>query len=94
MTTTGARHRDRSTTGNVLVEESHSGIMGYFFGEDGKGKLTVNEFVQFKRTLQRQVMRLEVSQAFSSIKETPQPDSIGVMSCAIGTLGHRGGNSA
>ncbi|XP_065051183.1 calcium uptake protein 1, mitochondrial-like [Rhopilema esculentum] len=59
MTTTGARHRDRSTTGNVLVEESHSGIMAYFFGENGKGKLTVDAFVNFKRKLQRQVMRLE-----------------------------------
>ena len=64
MTTTGARHRDRSTTGNVLVEESHSGIMAYFFGENGKGKLTVDAFVNFKRKLQRQVMRLEVKNIF------------------------------
>lgn len=60
MTSTGARHRDRTTTGNVLQEESHSGILAYFFGEDGKRKLTVEEFVTFKRNLQQQVMRLEV----------------------------------
>ena len=60
MTSTGARHRDRTTTGNVLHEDAHSGILAYFFGEDGKGKLTVNEFVNFKRKLQKQVMRLEV----------------------------------
>ena len=60
MTSTGARHRDRKTTGNVLHEESHSGIMAYFFGEGGKEKLTVEAFVNFKRKLQEQVMRLEV----------------------------------
>ena len=60
MTSTGARHRDRKTTGNVLHEDSHSGILAYFFGENGKGKLTVDEFVNFKRKLQKQVMRLEV----------------------------------
>eukprot|EP00794_Sanderia_malayensis_P016905 gene16905-18611_t len=59
MTSTGMRHRDRSTTGNVLVEEAHSGIMAYFFGTDGKQKLTVDKFIEFKRKLQRQVMRLE-----------------------------------
>ena len=60
MTSTGARHRDRTTTGNVLQEEPHSGIMAYFFGEEGNRKLTVEEFVNFKRKLQQQVMRLEV----------------------------------
>lgn len=62
MSSTGMRHRDRNTTGNVLVGEthsSHSGILAYFFGSDGKSKLTVDTFIHFKRKLQRQVMRLE-----------------------------------
>ncbi len=61
MTSTGMRHRDRNTTGNVITDESQTGIMAFFFGEDGKGKLTVDKFVDFKRKLQRQVMRLEVN---------------------------------
>ncbi|XP_057298068.1 calcium uptake protein 1, mitochondrial-like [Hydractinia symbiolongicarpus] len=59
MTTTGSRHRDRSTTGNVLHGNVNTGLAAYLFGVDGSGKLTSEEFVQFKRRLQEEVMYLE-----------------------------------
>ena len=37
------------------------GLMHYFFGEDGKAKLTIDKYVDFKRRLQKEVMQLEVS---------------------------------
>lgn len=61
MTTTGSRHRDRKTTGNVLSQDVTSGLAKYFFGEDGSAKLTVEEFVKFKIKLQEEVMFLEFS---------------------------------
>lgn len=61
MTTTGSRHRDHKTTGNVLSQEVNTGLAKYFFGDDGEGKLTVEEFVDFKTKLQEEVMFLEVN---------------------------------
>jgi len=60
MTSTGSRHRDHKTTGNVLSNEVNTGLAQYFFGKDGSDKLTVDEFVEFKTKLQEEVMFLEV----------------------------------
>ena len=60
MSTTGSRHRDRKTTGNVLNHSVNTGLTKYFFGEEGTGKLTSDEFVNFKNQLQKEVMYLEV----------------------------------
>jgi len=70
MTSTGSRHRDRKTTGNVLHDEVSSGLATYFFGKDGLGVLTSDKFIQFKRLLQEEVMYLE----FNSF--TPKNDTI------------------
>lgn len=59
MTSTGSRHRDRKTTGNVLNDQVNEGLAAYFFGEDGKGVLTSDEFIKFKKKLQEEVMFLE-----------------------------------
>jgi len=59
MTTTGSRHRDRKTTGNVLHANVNSGLSNHFFQEDGSKKLTTQEFVDFKSQLQKEVMFLE-----------------------------------
>ena len=64
MTTTGSRHRDRKTTGNVLSQDVNTGLAKYFFGEDGSAKLTVDEFIKFKVKLQEEVMFLEVRNCF------------------------------
>ena len=60
MTSTGSRHRDRKTTGNVLHDQVNVGLATYFFGKDGNGVLTSDEFIKFKRKLQEEVMYLEV----------------------------------
>jgi len=59
MTTTGSRHRDRNTTGNVLSQDVNTGLATHFFGENGEDKLTVDEFIEFKTRLQEEVMFLE-----------------------------------
>ena len=60
MTSTGSRHRDHKTTGNVLSNEVNTGLAQFFFGKDGSDKLTVDEFIEFKTNLQEEVMFLEV----------------------------------
>ncbi|XP_053386036.1 calcium uptake protein 1, mitochondrial-like isoform X2 [Mercenaria mercenaria] len=58
QTSVGKRHRDHAVTGNV-VKDIGSALTTYFFGSDGKKKLTVQEFIQFQKELQNEVLRLE-----------------------------------
>jgi len=55
---TGARHRDHGTTGNTF-KGINSGLISYFFGEDKKGTLTVERFLDFQRSLQEEILALE-----------------------------------
>jgi len=55
---TGARHRDHGNTGNTF-KGVNSGLKTYFFGEDLKGDLTVNRFLEFQRSLQEEILALE-----------------------------------
>ncbi|KAK3719415.1 hypothetical protein QZH41_015667, partial [Actinostola sp. cb2023] len=59
LTATGGRHRDHSTTGSVLAYTVNSGLKVYFFGENGEKKLTGKKFIEFQKTLQKEVMYLE-----------------------------------
>lgn len=54
------RHRDHKVTGSVDRGMS-SALMVYFFGKDGKKKLTHQEFLEFQRLLQREINKIEVS---------------------------------
>ncbi|XP_076439881.1 calcium uptake protein 1, mitochondrial-like isoform X2 [Babylonia areolata] len=54
----GMRHRDHSTTGSVDHGLSSS-LQCYFFGKDGKKKLTHKDFLDFQRQLQREINRIE-----------------------------------
>lgn len=58
QTSVGKRHRDHAVTGNV-VGDIGSAMTTYFFGVDGKKKLTVKEFLQFQQELQNEVLKLE-----------------------------------
>nr|XP_022315723.1 calcium uptake protein 1, mitochondrial-like isoform X2 [Crassostrea virginica] len=58
QTSIGKRHKDRVTTGNVNKGVS-SALQTYFFGPDGKKKLTVKEFLTFQFRLQNEVLRIE-----------------------------------
>ena len=54
----GARHRDHGNTGSTL-KGINSGLMTYFFGHNRKGILTVDDFLEFQRSLQNEILRLE-----------------------------------
>ncbi|XP_052819263.1 calcium uptake protein 1, mitochondrial-like isoform X2 [Mya arenaria] len=58
QTSVGKRHRDHAVTGSV-VGEIGSALTRYFFGPDGKKKLTVQQFIEFQQELQREVLKLE-----------------------------------
>ncbi|XP_060555057.1 calcium uptake protein 1, mitochondrial-like isoform X1 [Ruditapes philippinarum] len=58
QTSIGKRHRDHAVTGNV-VKDIGSALTTYFFGAEGNKKLTVQEFIQFQKELQNEVLRLE-----------------------------------
>jgi len=52
----GARHRDGRRVGlKVGKSVENGGLLGYFFGDDGKGRLNHDKFVQFLRDLHDEV---------------------------------------
>ena len=54
----GARHRDHQATGSTL-KGINSGLIAYFFGQNRKKHLTVDDFLEFQRELQNEILRLE-----------------------------------
>lgn len=58
QTSIGMKHRDHTTTGSVDRGMS-SALVTFFFGKDGKKKLTHQEFLEFQRQLQREINRIE-----------------------------------
>ncbi|XP_022143166.1 calcium uptake protein, mitochondrial-like [Momordica charantia] len=56
----GARHRDGRRLGMKVCVEN-GGLVEYFFGQDGKGSLHHDKFVQFLRQLHDEILRLEFS---------------------------------
>lgn len=59
QTSVGMRHRNHATTGSVDHGMS-SALSSYFFGADGSKKLTVSEFLEFQKQLQREINKIEV----------------------------------
>ncbi|CAF1447071.1 unnamed protein product [Adineta steineri] len=57
QTSIGQRHRDHSTTGNILRETSI--VNHYFFGENLDQLLTVEKFLHFYEQLQKEILQLE-----------------------------------
>jgi Ca2+-binding EF-hand superfamily protein len=57
QTSIGQRHRDHSTTGNILRETSI--VNQYFFGENLDQLLTIEKFLQFYEQLQNEILQLE-----------------------------------
>uniref|UniRef100_A0A2C9JTJ8 EF-hand domain-containing protein n=1 Tax=Biomphalaria glabrata TaxID=6526 RepID=A0A2C9JTJ8_BIOGL len=58
QTSVGMKHRNHSTTGSVDHGMS-SALSSYFFGTDGKKKLTVSQFLEFQRQLHREINKIE-----------------------------------
>ncbi|XP_033740725.1 calcium uptake protein 1, mitochondrial-like isoform X3 [Pecten maximus] len=58
QTSIGMRHRDHAVTGNVMKGVS-SALVTYFFGTEGKKKLTVPVFLAFQQQVQNEVLRIE-----------------------------------
>lgn len=61
QTSIGQRHRDHSTTGNILRETSI--VNQYFFGENLDQLLTIDKFLQFYDQLQDEILKLEFNRA-------------------------------
>lgn len=61
----GARHRDHQNTGSTL-KGINSGLITYFFGHNRKGILTVDDFLEFQRSLQNEILKLEFDRKRSS----------------------------
>nr|XP_027066931.1 calcium uptake protein, mitochondrial-like isoform X2 [Coffea arabica] len=56
----GAHHRDGMRTGlKVSSSVEDGGLLEYFFGKDGEGRLGHEKFVQFLRDLHNDILRLE-----------------------------------
>ena len=49
--------RDHGATGSV--KGINTGLNAYFFGDDLKGELTVERFLEFQRSLQEEILALE-----------------------------------
>ena len=58
-TAVGMRHRDNTTVGNV-AKPVGSALAKYFFGPNGKRKLTAEAFSVFHDRLQEEVLKIEV----------------------------------
>jgi len=56
---TGARHRDHGNKQASTFKGINTGLKTYFFGEDLKGNLTVDRFLQFQKLLQEEILALE-----------------------------------
>ena len=69
----GARHRDHGNTGSTL-KGINSGLITYFFGQNRKGILTVDDFLEFQRKLQNEILRLE----FDRKRESSSEDAISI----------------
>ena len=52
----GARHRDHQATGSTL-KGINSGLIAYFFGQNRKKHLTVDDFLEFQRELQNEILQ-------------------------------------
>lgn len=58
QTSIGSRHRDHSNTGNTF-KGVNSALTTFFFGSDLTEKLTIERFLDFQQSLQREILNLE-----------------------------------
>ncbi|XGW27855.1 hypothetical protein V3C99_008003, partial [Haemonchus contortus] len=59
QTTVGQRHRDHITPNSSFRVESNSALEHYFFGHDGKNKLSAEKFLEFQENLYSDILRME-----------------------------------
>ncbi|XP_020985508.1 calcium uptake protein, mitochondrial-like isoform X2 [Arachis duranensis] len=54
-------HRDGMRKGSKVNDDyvENGGVLEYFFGIDGKGRLSIHRFLQFMRDLHHEILRLE-----------------------------------
>ena len=55
----GQRHKDTRMTGSVIKENNT--LNDYFFGKNRDQLLTVQKFTDFQRSLQTEVIKMEVN---------------------------------
>ena len=59
QTSIGTKHRNHGNTGSIDHGMS-SALSSFFFGKDGKEKLTVQRFLDFQRELHTEINKIEV----------------------------------
>ncbi|WKY03671.1 hypothetical protein Q1695_004989 [Nippostrongylus brasiliensis] len=59
QTTVGQRHRDHITPNSSFSVQSNSALERYFFGKDGKEKLSASKFLEFQERLYNDILRME-----------------------------------
>lgn len=59
QTTVGQRHRDHITPNSSFRVESNSALECYFFGKNGKEKLSASKFLEFQESLYTDILRME-----------------------------------
>lgn len=68
----GARHRNGLRFGlKVTGSVEEGGLLEYFFGKDGNGRLEQEKFVQFLRDLHDEVCLIKINHVISSKCEIP-----------------------
>ena len=59
QTAVGLRHRDHSSTGNVIRSPVNSALLSYFFGNELNGKLSHESFLKFRKAFMNDIQRME-----------------------------------
>ncbi|XP_015572510.1 calcium uptake protein, mitochondrial [Ricinus communis] len=85
----GAVHRDGLRTGlKVSGSVEDGGLMEYFFGKYGKGRLHHDKFVQFLRDLHDEILRLEFAHYDYKLRKTISAKDFALSMVASADLSH------
>ncbi|XP_058724878.1 calcium uptake protein, mitochondrial [Vicia villosa] len=87
----GAQHRNGLRTG-LKVNDSveNGGLLEYFFGEDGKGCLQIDKFVQFLRDLHEEMLKLEFAHYDYKSRKTISAKDFALSMVASADMSHLG----
>ncbi|CAK8569992.1 unnamed protein product [Lathyrus sativus] len=87
----GVHHRDGLRTG-LKVNDSveNGGLLEYFFGEDGKGCLKLDKFVQFLRDLHDEMLKLEFAHYDYKSRKTISAKDFALSMVASADMSHLG----
>ncbi|KAL1346950.1 hypothetical protein HN51_020484 [Arachis hypogaea] len=85
-------HRDGMRKGSKVNDDyvENGGVLEYFFGIDGKGRLSIHRFLQFMRDLHHEILRLEFDHYDYKSRETISAKDFALSIVASADLSHLG----